>query len=206
MSGALSLTLSLLKIGRISASLAECNAILASVGKNVKLVSLAVAHVSAIGLNGNSLKPTARKDALVSVIHVPVCFVGSFGINVKRIAVLHQKLLRAHEAEPRASLVTEFPLNLIKRNGKLAVGANNTLDEICDLLLGCGTKGGLALGAILELKHIWSHRIPAAGGAPKLSGLKNRHYDFKRTSLVHLITDNSLHFLEGAHAKWKISI
>ena len=114
----------LLEVRSVAAAVAERDAVFASVGKHVELVRHRIAHVAAVGLHRNGLEAAARVDALVGVVHVPVALVSALGVRVEGVGVLHEEFLGAHEPESRARLVAELPLDLVDRDGKLAIGAD----------------------------------------------------------------------------------
>ena len=123
-------TFRLLEVRSVAAAVAKRDAVLSCVGKNVELVRHRIAHVAAVSLHGDGLEAAARVNALIRVIHVPVALVSALGIRVEGVGVLHEKFLGAHEPEPRARLVAELPLDLVDRDGKLAIGADERFRKV----------------------------------------------------------------------------
>ena len=172
----------------------------------MELVRHGVAHVAAVGLHGNGPEPAPFIDALVGAVHVPVALVRAFGIDVEGVGVLHQELLRAHEAEARPDLVAELPLDLVDRDRQLAVGADDALDEVGHHLLGRRRERVVVGAAILEAEHTGAHRLPAAGGLPELGGLEDRHYDLLGAGAVHLLADDALDLVQHAHSERQVGV
>ena len=59
----------------------------------------------------------------------------------------------------------------------------------------------VVLGAILELEHVGTHRLPAPRGLPQLGGLENRHEQFLRARAVHLLAHDRLDLAQRPHAE-----
>ena len=166
-----------------------------------ELVRHRVAHVAAVGLHGRRLEAAAREDSLVGVVHRPVALVRAGGVHVEGVGVLHDELLRAHEAEARTRLVAELRLDLIDNHRQLAVGADDGLDDVRHLLFGGRAEREVVLGAVLELEHVRAHRLPAPRGLPQFGGLENRHEQFLRARAVHLLAHDRLDLAQRPHAE-----
>ncbi len=156
--------------------------------------------------SASGLEAAAREDALVGVVHVPVAPVRARRVHVERIGVLHQELLRAHEAEARPRLVAVLPLDLVDRQRQLAVGRDDALGDVGEDLLGGRPHRELALGAVLEAEHVRAHHVPAARRAPQLGGLEDRRDDLLRARAVHLLADDLLDLLQRAHAERQVGV
>ncbi len=121
--------------------------------------------------------------------------------HVEGVGVLHDELLRAHEAEARTRLVAELRLDLVHDHRQLAVGADDGLDDVGHLLLGRRAEREVMLRAVLELEHVGAHSLPAPGGLPQLGWLEDRHEQLLSAGAVHLLAHDRLDLAQGAHAE-----
>ena len=133
------------------------------------------------------------------MVHRPIRLVGSFGIDIEAVAVLHDKFLRTHQTKTRARLVAELRLDLIDVKRQLTIGRNDVRHKVGNFLLGRWPHSHIALCTILETEHIRAHRVPTASRAPKLGGLQCRHENLARASRVHLLAHDLLNLLEHTH-------
>ena len=101
-------------IGRVVRCRAEGDRIFPGVGEDMKLVRTRAANGAGIGRHSAELQAQPGEDAAVGVEHIAV-FAFQIGIRgVEGIAVLHQELASAHDAEARAYLVAELGLDLVE--------------------------------------------------------------------------------------------
>ena len=140
------------------------------------------------------------------MVHVPVALVRALGVRIEGVGVLHEKFLGAHEPEPRARLVAELPLDLVDRDGQLAIGADKRLRKVGENLLGGGAERELVFAAVAELEHVRAHRVPAASGAPELRRLQDGRDDLERAGTIHFFADDLHDLLERAHAERQVRV
>ena len=110
---------------------------------------LGAADHAGSSLDGAKREATAREDARVGVVHVPVLARGVLPVDVERVGVLHEKLAPAHEAEARPHLVAELDLNLVEVLRQVTVRADLAAHEIRHHLLVGGAEAEVAVVAVL---------------------------------------------------------
>jgi hypothetical protein len=96
---------------------------------------------------GSALTPTAR-DARVGLLLLLVALAHGLLVRGERVAVLHDELAAAHEAEARAQLVAELVLHLVEGHGQLLVAAELVAHEVGERLLVRGAERELAVVAV----------------------------------------------------------
>ena len=194
----------LLEVGRVAAGVAEGDAVFARIRQHVELVRELAADVARVGFDRIGAEAAARENPLVGFEHRHVARVRRLEGGVERIGVLHQELLRAHEAEARTDLVAELPLDLIDRHGQLTIGVDHVLGEVGHEFLGRRAQRVRMLAAVLETEHARTHRLPAAARLPELGRLEDRHHDFLRARLVQLFAHDLRHLVERTHAERQV--
>jgi len=117
------------------------------------------------------------------------------------IAVLHQELAAAHDAEARTDLVAELGLDLVQVQRQLAVALDVATDDVGDHFLVRRADHEIALVAILEAQQLRAVLLAATGLLPQLEGLDCRHQQLKGAGLVHLVADDVLDLAQHAQAK-----
>ena len=88
-----------------------------------------------VGGHGDRLQAHARERAQVGHEHLVVGVPRGLGAQVEGIGVLHQELAAAHDAEARAHLVAELPLDVIEVARQVAVGLHAVAEDLGDQLL-----------------------------------------------------------------------
>ena len=171
---------------------------LAGLGKRMELAGDRAADLAGICLHGAELKAATRADALVGRVH-PVVFLLQRLLRVmEAIAVLHDELAAAQQAEARADLVAELRLDLIHVQRQLLVGAQLGAHERGDELLMGGAEAELVIVAIVEAHALGTVRVGAAGLLPQLLGLEHGHADLLGAARIHLLAHDVLDL--GQHA------
>ena len=156
------------------------------------------ADLAGIGLHGTELKAATRADALVGRVH-PVVFLLQRLLRVmEAVAVLHDELAAAQQAEARADLVAELRLDLIHVQRQLLVGAQLGAHERGDELLMGGAEAELMIVTVVEAHALGTVCIGAAGFLPQLLGLEHGHADLLGAACVHLLAHDVLDL--GQHA------
>jgi len=121
---------------------AEGDGVFARIGKYVKLMRAGPADRAGIGCHGAELQAEAGEDAGVGFVHVLVFALQIGERSMERVAVLHQKLAAAHDAETRTDLVAEFGLDLVEMTRQLAIALDLAAHHVGDdfLVVGPTTK------------------------------------------------------------------
>ena len=174
---------------------------LARFGKRVELAGYRAADLAGVGLHGTILKPAALANALVGRIHLVVFFLQRLLGIVEAVAILHDELAAAQQAEARANLVAELRLNLIHVQRQLLVRAQLGAHQRRDELLVRGAKAELVVVAIVQAHALGTVRVGAAGFLPQLFGLQHGHADFLRTARVHFLAHDVLDLRQHALAQ-----
>ena len=134
--------------------------------------------------------------------HVPV--VGPHrrvAVHVEVVAVLHQELAAAHDAEAGADLVPELPLDVVERQRQVAVACDVGAEDVGDHLLVGGPVEEVAVRAVPDPQHLGAVGVVAARLLPQVRGLDRRHQhrDVARAGL--LLVDDPLHAPQDAAAQ-----
>ena len=129
----------------------------------------------------------------VAVVGVQRVFLG----QVEVVAVLHQELAPPHHAEARADLVTELPLDVVKRHRQRFVAFHMRTEDVGDHLLVRGAVQHVALVPVADAQHLLPVIVIAARLAPQVGGLQRGHQkrDVPRALLllVHDLLDPAQH-------------
>ena len=122
-------------------------------------------------------------------------------IGMEAVPVLHQELARAHDAEARADLISEFGLNLVQIQRQIAIGADVVSHEIRDRFLVSGSENVLSIVPILLSKKLLPILLPAAGLLPKLGRHEDREKELLASRPVHFLTNDLGHLARNAPSK-----
>jgi hypothetical protein len=179
---------------------------LAGVGQDDEFVAEIATDRSGRRPHGDGLQPHAREGAEVGHEHAPVARLGALAVEVEGVGVLHQELAAAHDAEARAHLVPELPLDVVEVARQVAVGAGVAAKDLGDHLLVGRTVQHVPVVAVLEAQHFRPVGVVAAALAPEVGGLHRRHQDFLRAGGVLLFADDLLHPSQHAPAERQPSV
>ena len=171
---------------------------LAGLGKRMELAGDRAADLAGIGLHGAELKAATRADALVGRVHPVVLLLQRFLRVMEAVAVLHDELAAAQQAEARTDLVAELRLDLVHVQRQLLVGAQLGAHERGDELLMGGAEAELMVVTVVEAHALGTVCIGAAGLLPQLLGLEHGHADLLGAACVHLLAHDVLDL--GQHA------
>jgi hypothetical protein len=86
-------------VGGVIGVRAEGDVVFAGIGQHVKFMRAGAADRAGVGRNGTEFQAKARENPAVSVVHVAVFALQIFERGMERVAVLHQELAAAHDAE-----------------------------------------------------------------------------------------------------------
>src|SRR5215831_4191540 len=139
----------------------------------MELVCEAAANRTAVSLDGPEPDTEPSEDPLVSLEHPPVLAVGVGVVHVKGIAVLHDELAAAHQAEARTDLVTEFRLDLKDIQRQLFVAGDDLPDDVGHDFFMRRTQTEVCLLPILEPQELLAIELPAPALVPQLPDRKS---------------------------------
>ena len=108
---------------------------LAGLGQNDEFVAEIAADRPRFRRHRDRGQPHPREGAQISDEHLVVGMAAGLRVEIEGIGVLHQKFARAHDAEARAHLVAEFPLDMEQVKRQVLVGAHIGADDLGDHLL-----------------------------------------------------------------------
>src|SRR4029077_18283645 len=130
--------------------------------------------------------------------HVVVFALAVRGVEVERVAVLHDELAATHETEARAYLVSELHLDLVEVERHITVGTHVAAHQIRHHLLVRRPKAEVAVVAILEPQQLLAVAVPAAALLPELGGTDGGQQDLLRAGARHLFADDALDLAQHA--------
>ena len=122
-------------------------------------------------------------------------------IEVERVGVLHQEFAAAHQAEARAHLVAEFPLDVIEVERQILVGAHIGAEDLRDHFLVGRPVEHLALVPVLDAQHLLAIGVVAVALAPQIGRLDGRHQKFDGAGAVLLLAHDGADLLQHAEAE-----
>src|SRR5580765_8711011 len=149
--------------------------VFSALGEDVELVREAAANRPAVGLDGAELHAEPSEDALVGLEHAPVLAVRVRIVHMEGIAVLHDELAAAHQAEARADLIAELRLNLEDVQGQLLVAGDDLPDDVGHDFFVRRAEAEVRVLPILEAEEFLAVQIPAPAFLPELLRLDGRH-------------------------------
>ena len=176
------------------------NLALAGGGENDELVAEIAADGPGVGAHGNRLQPEPRERAQVGDEHARVGMLRARLVEVEGIGVLHEEFARAHDAEARAHLVAELPLDVIEIERQVLVGANVGAEDFRHHLLVGRTEEHFALVTILDAQHLLAVIVVAPALAPQVRRLDRGHEHFDRAGAILLFADDAVDLVEHAQA------
>ena len=153
-----------------------------------------------VGAHRDRLESHAREGAQIGDEHLVVGMPRGGAIDVEGIGVLHQELATAHDAEARAHLVAELPLDVIEVARHVLVGLDALAEDVGDHLLVGGAEQHVAVVAVLDAQHLLAIGIVAARLAPQVGRLDGRHQHLDGAGPVLLLADDLLDLLEHPEA------
>ena len=148
----------------------------------------------------------AGENAPVCIIHQFVLLIETFLIHIEGVAVLHDEFAASHQAETRTLLIAVLILDLIDRDRQLLVGRGIHGNERRHQFFMCRSQTVVSAVTILQLEHFFPIYGPASRLLPDLRRLYDRHQDLLCACLIDLLTDDLLHFLNGAESQRQVRI
>ena len=174
---------------------------LAGGGQDDEFVAEVAADRAGVGDHRDRGQAEAREGAQIGREHLHVAVARALGVEVEGIAVLHQELARAHDAEARAHLVAEFPLDMIEIERQVFVRADAGAENLGDHLLIGRPEQHVALVAVPDAQHLLAVIVVAPALAPEIGGLDRRHQQFDGAGAVLLLADDLLDLFQNTQAQ-----
>ena len=154
-----------------------------------------------VGLHGHRLQTHARERPQIGDEHAVIGLPRAIGVEIEGIGVLHQELAAAHDAEPRAHLVAELPLDVIEVFRQVAIGLHRIAEDLRDLLLVRRPEQHVALVPVLDAQHLRAVIAVAPALLPDLRRLDGGHQELDGASPVLLLANDLLDLFQNAKAK-----
>ena len=155
-----------------------------------------MAHVAAdgagIGGHRDRLQAHALEGAQIGDEHLAIGAARALDIDVEGVAVLHQEFAAAHDAEARADLVAELPLDVEEVARQVAIGFHGALEDVGDHLLVGGAEKHVALVTVPDAQHFGAIGVVATRLAPEIGRLQGRHQEFDGAGARLLVADDRL--------------
>ena len=177
------------------------DAALAGLGQDDELVAEIPADRPRVGGHRDRLQPHARERAQVGDEHLVVGAPRGLRADVEGIGILHQELAAAHDAEARAHLVAELPLDVIEVARQIAVGPHAVAEDLGDQLLVGRPVEHFPAVPILEAQHLRAVGFVALALMPEVGRLDGGHQHLDGARAVLLLAHDLLDFLEDAEAQ-----
>ena len=149
-----------------------------------------------IGAHRDRLQAHAGEGAQIGHEHLVVGMHGPGLVEVEGIGVLHQELARAHDAEARAHLVAELPLDVIEVQRQVLVGAHIAPEDLRDHLLVGRPEQHVALVPVLDAQHLLAIGVVAARFPPEIGRLDRRHQKLDGAGAVLLLADDGIDLVQ----------
>jgi hypothetical protein len=188
-------------VGGVIRVRAEGDVVFAGIGQHVEFMRAGAADRAGVGRDGAEFQAQAGEDAAVGVVHVAVFALQVGERGVEGVAVLHQELAAAHDAEAGADFVAELGLDLVEVNRQLAVALDVAAHDVGDDFLVRRADDEFALVAVLEAQQFRAVLLPAAGFLPQFERLHGRHQQFQRAGIVHFLAHDVFDLAQHAQAE-----
>ena len=133
------------------------------------------AHKPRVRLNGGILKRTSFEYTAICVVHLFVTFFHRFDVDVKTVRVFHDKFTTAYHTKPRAHLIPEFSLYLVKNQRKVLIRPYFFRDKIGDDFLMGGPEDHFFSVAVVIFDQYLTHIIIPACTLPEFRRMQCRH-------------------------------
>ncbi len=179
-------------VRRVLAARAPHELVLADVGDGHELVAGVPADLAGLGFDGAPLEVAAGEDPRVRVVHALVGAFEVVDVGVERVRVLHEELAGSEQPEAGPQLVAVLPVDLIERDGQVAIARVLPGHEGGDGLLGGRGEAELGVLAVVEPEHQRPVRLVPSGAGPQLEGLDDREGHLLGVDGVHLVAHDLL--------------
>ena len=122
-------------------------------------------------------------------------------VDVERVRILHEEFTAAHQAEARAHLVAEFPLDVIEIERQILVRLHVGAEDLGDHFLVGRPVEHVALVAVLDAQHLLAVGVVAPALAPQVGRLDRRHEKLDGAGAVLLLAHDLDDLLQDAEAE-----
>ena len=190
-----------LHVGGVVAGRAVGETILAALGQHMELVGFAVSHGARIRFHRSVVQADAIQNGGVAGVHGGIGFVQRCFAEMKRVAVLHDELAGAHQAEAGPNLVPELGLDVVEVAGQLLVAGDHAAEQLGNHFLLRWAQAVVPGVAILEAQQLRPHHVPATALLPEFRRLHHRHEDFLGAGASELLAHDALQPRQHANAK-----
>ena len=166
------------------------NLAFAGIGQHEEFMGVIPADRSTIGAHRKGLKAHTFVCAQVTD-QMPVIGVQRiFFRQVEIIAVFHEELAPAHNAETGANFIPEFPLDVIQRQRQVFVGTDRGPENIGNQFLVRWAIQHVTVVPVLDAQHFLPIVVIAPAFAPKVGRLQRWHQHRNMPSLLLLFVNN----------------
>ena len=196
----------LLRVGGVAAVGAERDGVLAGLAEEDELLRALAADRARVRLDGDGRHAAAREDAPVGLEHRLVGGAEAVLVGIEGVGVLHRELAHAHQAAARPSLVAELGLDLVERDGQVAVGAGVIGEEAGDHLLMRRPEHELAPALVVEVEEHGAEGLLAPALPPDLHRLDGGQQHLLPARRVHLLAHDGLGLEAGAAAERHVAV
>ena len=149
-----------------------------------------------IGRHGDRLQAHAGVGPKVGHEHDVVGALGALEVEIEAVAVLHQELAPAHDAEAGPDLVPELPLDVVEVARQVAVAPDVVAHDLGDLLLVRGAVEHVALVTVRDAQHLRPIGIVTPALAPQVGALERGHQHGMSAGCLHLLVHDVLDVLQ----------
>ena len=164
----------------------------AGFGQDDEFVAEVATDRPGIGLHRDRLETHPGEGPQISYKHLVVGPFGADRVEVEAVGVLHQEFAATHHAKAWPHLVPEFPLDVVKEFGQIAVALYRGANNLGDLLLVGRAVQHLTVVPVADAQHFLAVIVVAAALAPQLCRLDRRHQDLQRAGAVLLLAHDLL--------------
>ena len=151
-------------------------------------------------------KAAAGKNPVVGLMHLFVGRVRPILGGVKAVAVLHDELSAAHQAEAGPDLIPELGLDLVEIQGKFLVGVDIEADQVGDHLFVRGSEAAFPAVPVGEAQQLGAILFPAPGFLPEIPRLHHGQEQLLGSGPVHLLADDALDLADRGKAQGQVGV
>ena len=174
---------------------------LARRGQDLELVAHVAADRAGLGLHRHRGEAHPVEGSEIGQEHQVVAALGALMVEIEGIGVLHQELAAAHDAEARADLVPELPLDVVEIERQLTVAVDVAPEDVGDDLLVRRAEEHVALLTVPDAQHLLAVGLVPPALPPEIRRLDRRHQDLDGPGRVHLLPHDLLDLLQHGEAE-----
>ena len=170
----------------------------AGVGEDDEFVAEIAADRPGIGLHGNRFQAEPREGAQIGYEHLVVGMDRALLVEIEGIGILHQEFARTHDAEARAHLVAELPLDVVEVERQVLVGLGIGAEDLGDHFLVGRPEQHFAVLPVADAQHFLAIGVIASAFAPEVGRLHGRHQELDRPRAILLLPHDARNLLQHA--------